>query len=406
MGALRQPQLTENSLRKPPEKERKAAATSLEKLRARTDYDKGEGWSALPHAAFVDLLKLSSGEVCLKFIWAINIALSSGSARTPKEAWDSWTEFRSTQEWADATASNVRDIQRQLAEMQERGMIGVKQVKNGTVKYSISLLYRKWGKLESYAIWKRRQVAAIDESLADETPDDEAPAAISKDAVVVSKPKRIAPGRASKAAKVNGGVSEFVIQNDSTCAVDCSSVLQSGRLVAIIKASAQATGELKAKTQCSPEVTSVKGEDKGKAERHACRALPANEGIPNTPTNEGSTISHPRAAELIKLFDPILAKSASWLLSGDSASLKAACEAVADCDHDFLVKFGVQRAERPVKSPLHVKTICAEALASWKASKVLTGAGLPTKEQIDAMCKRDEEALKKARAEVSQRYKK
>jgi hypothetical protein len=393
MNALRQRQLTEDSLRKPPDKERKAVSTSLEKLRARTDYDKGEGWSALPHAAFVDLLKLSSGEVCLRFIWAINIALSSVSARSPKEAWDSWTEFRSTQEWAEVTASNVRDIQRQLAEMQERGMIGVKQVKNGTVKYSISLLYRKWGKLESYATWKGRRVVAIDESAA-ELAEDEAPAEISKDAVhLTKKPQRIAPGRASRAVKVNVGVNSFKFQStDSRVDLIHDAVIQSGCLIVSVTSQ---KGESEAK-----------GEDKGNAERHACRALPANEGIKNTPTNEGSTISHPRAAELIKLFDPILAKSASRLLSGDSASLKAACEAVADCDHDFLVKFAVQRAERPVKSPLHVKTICAEALASWKASKVLTGAGLPTKEQIDAMCKRDEEALKKARAEVSQRYKK
>jgi hypothetical protein len=61
--------------------------------------------------------------------------------------------------------------------------------------------------------------------------------------------------------------------------------------------------------------------------------------------------------------------------------LVAACEAVGDCDHNFLVHFAVQRAERPVKSPLHVKTICAEALASWKASKVISGAGLPPETQ-------------------------
>jgi hypothetical protein len=368
MGALRQPQLTENSLRKPPEKERKAVATSLEKLRARTDYDKGEGWSALPHAGFVDLLKLSSGEVCLKFIWAINIALSSGSARSPKEAWDSWTEFRSTQEWADATASNVRDIQRQLAEMQERGMIGVKQVKNGTVKYSISLLYRKWGKLESYATWKGRRVVAIDESAA-ELAEDEAPAEISKDAVhLTKKPQRTAPGRASRAVRVNVGVNSFKFQStDSRVDLIHDAVIQSGCLIVSVTSQ---KGESEAK-----------GEDKGNAERHTCRALPANEGIKNTPTNEGSAISHPRAAELIKLFDPILSKSAARLLSGDSVSLKAACEAVADCDHDFLVKHAIDRAAREVKSPLHVRDICADALRDWRASKALDGAGIRRKRE-------------------------
>src|ERR1017187_9080736 len=137
MGALRQPRLSEDagSLRKPPQAETRKQLTPLEKLRARTDYDKGEGWSALPHAAFVDLLKLSSGEVCLKFIWAVNIALSSGSARSPREAWDAFTDFRSSQGWADSCASNVRDIQRQLSDLAERGMIAVKQIKaSGGVK--------------------------------------------------------------------------------------------------------------------------------------------------------------------------------------------------------------------------------------------------------------------------------
>jgi hypothetical protein len=120
-------------------------------------------------------------------------------------------------------------------------------------------------------------------------------------------------------------------------------------------------------------------------------------------------VNHPRAAELVKLFDPILARSASRLLSGDPDSLTAACLALADCDHDFLVHFAIQRAERPVKSPLHVKTICAEALASWKASKVLDGAGIkktPTRAEIDEMCRRDKEALKQKQAEVNRRYKK
>lgn len=376
MGALPQAR-PESALRKPPVSEKldkygRDPNSLPEQLRKR-----GEAWAPRPIAASADIHRLASGAVYYAFLDIVNV-LSLGRPHAPKEPWYEWTEPYSAQEFAEYIGANVRDVQRKISELESRGMIAVKTVKVGGVpKYAVSLLYSKWRALEDYAIWKRRQVAAIDESLADETPDDEAPAAISKDAVVVSKPKRIAPGRASKAAKVNSGVSEFVIQNDSTCAVDCSSVLQSGRLVAIIKASAQATGELKAKTQCSPEVTSVKGEDKGKAERHACRALPANEGIQNTHTNAGSTISHPRAAELIKLFDPILQNFGRRLLSGDSKALQRACEAVGDCDHDYLVKHAIDRAQRDVKSPLHVEDICTDALKSWRTSKVLDGAGLP-----------------------------
>jgi hypothetical protein len=55
-----------------------------------------------------------------------------------------------------------------------------------------------------------------------------------------------------------------------------------------------------------------------------------------------------------------------------------------------------------------VVAICTEALASWKASGVLEGAGLkvPTRAEIDEMCKRDMEKLRKGQAEINRRYKK
>jgi hypothetical protein len=89
-------------------------------------------------------------------------------------------------------------------------------------------------------------------------------------------------------------------------------------------------------------------------------------------------VEHARAAELVKLFDPILAGSHAAVLSNDPVSLRAACEAVADCDHDFLVKFVVQRASCPVKSPKHVARICGDALKSWQTG--VSAVGLPGSE--------------------------
>jgi hypothetical protein len=77
---------------------------------------------------------------------------------------------------------------------------------------------------------------------------------------------------------------------------------------------------------------------------------------------------------LVKLFDPILARSGARLLSGDSVSLRAACEAVADCDHNHLVKIAVDRAAREVRTPLHVKDICRDARESYDLSKVSGGS--------------------------------
>jgi len=64
-----------------------------------------------------------------------------------------------------------------------RGMIRAKMVKRG--EYAISLLYRDWQGLEDYAVWKRKQVVAIDEAPADEARMRNAP--ISKDAVRLFK---------------------------------------------------------------------------------------------------------------------------------------------------------------------------------------------------------------------------
>ena len=377
MGALRQPQLAEH-IRKPPARAEatpklnrygRDPSSELERLRARTNYETGDGWAAFPHAAFVDMLRLASGAVCWQFIAAVNVALSSGR-RSPKDAWVAWTEFKSSQEWADSCRANVRDVQRQISELQERGMIAVKQIKNGTVKYSISLLFSKWQGIEDYAIWRAAQVVPISKPRAE----------IKADAVrLTAKPQVVRAGRSSDVLKIETEATELSFQNNSlTVDAVFDAVVQSGRIV--VSATFK-TGEVKAK-----------GEEKGKPERHPCRALPLNEGIQNTPPSEGSTISHPRAAELVKLFDPILGASHAVPLSHDLKSLQSACEAVGDCDHDFLVKFAVQRAERPVKSPLHVQAICAEALASCKASKVLTGAGLPSMDDIKGMITKERAA--------------
>ena len=386
MGALRQPRLSEHTenLRKPPQTETKPPS-SLEKLRARTNYAKGEGWCAFPFAAFTDLLKLSSGEVCWRFIMAVNAALSSGS-RSPKEAWAAWTDERTSQEWADSCLVNVRDIQRQISELQARGMIAVKQVKKGTiVKYSVSLLYPKWGELEPYAVWKRAQVVAIDESLGEEV-EDEAPAVISKDAVrLTKKPQRIGPGRSSRAVAVNVGVSSFRFQSADT-KVDLlhDTVIQSGCLIVSVASQ---------KSECK-----AKGEENKNDTHVADIPTPGGSSIGETPRQSNNnrnlqsqppalTVDHPRAAELIKIFDPLLAAGHVALLSSDLSSLSSACSAIQDCDHNYLVKFAVQRAARKIGSPRSVVAICTEAAASERASKVLDGAGLQvaSKAEIDAL---------------------
>lgn len=198
MGALRQPRITEGSdLRKPPNSETDKFGRDKNSLPERLRL-RGDAWAPRPIAAEADLHRLASGAVYYAFISIVN-TLSLGRPRGPKEPWHEWTEPISAAEIAEYTGANVRDIQRKIAELKERGMIAVKTVQVGGVqKYEISLLYSKWRALDNYSVWKLRQVVPIDESQGQEV-EDETPVAIEKGAVrLTRKPQRVAPGRSSR----------------------------------------------------------------------------------------------------------------------------------------------------------------------------------------------------------------
>jgi len=80
MNALRQRQLTEDSLRKPPDKERKAVSTSLENFGREPIMTKGR----LVGSASCGLCrspKAIQWEVCLRFIWLLILPCP----RSPRE---------------------------------------------------------------------------------------------------------------------------------------------------------------------------------------------------------------------------------------------------------------------------------------------------------------------------------
>lgn len=355
MGALRQPRIAEPG-RKPPAAETRKLdrygrdpESLSERLRAQTDYAADTGFSPLYHAMLADLPRLVGSLVGVYLITHV-LRLTAGQNRklscTPISAAD----------LAELCRANVRDIQRQLSEMKERGLIDFKLVKAGGVKYSISLLLSKWRELEDYSVWKRRQIVVIDELEDDETADDEAPAEISKDSVPVyltKKPQAVRPGRASRAVKVSVGVKELSFQNDSP-AVDAafSAVVTSGRLV--VSATFK-SGEGEAK-----------GERKANAERHTCREVPANGGITNPPTKR---VSHPRAAEVVNLFDPLLQRHGGRLLSPDTAALATACAELGNLPHDVLVHWVMKpggRGSRAIAGPRAVAAIIRECRLNWE----------------------------------------
>lgn len=333
-----------------------------EKLRGRSNLDKQTGFSPLFDAVLADLPRLSSGHVCDMLVLVINM-LSYGRYRDqgPRHV---ATLPVSTQELSEYCRCSVRDVQRQLVELESRGMIACKLVRNGAVKYAISLLYARWRELEDYAVWKRRQVVDIDSVSDDDEPDDTEPLEISREAVELFKrPAAVRPGRASRPARVTVGVREVVCQNDSaTVDAAFTAVVQSGRL--IVCASLK-TGEQVAK-----------GEDKGNAERHTRRLIPPNEG---SSKKRSKSESNPLKCKIASLFDPILQRCGARLLSPDQTALDKACAEIGAMSYEYLESFMFQRdasvlggcrAERAIKAPIHVVAIIREARQNWEAAQI------------------------------------
>jgi hypothetical protein len=264
---------------------------------------------------------------------------------------------------------DVRTVERELAALDKRGLAEIKRPAKGEI--TARLLYRTWEALPDY----KSAVATMPEPDTDvvvdpEKVDETKPG---NQRVTGRKPVRAAAGSMSKVFPVTTGVRGFRYKVTGPVDMEFTCVVQAGEILVDSKVPDDFLQKLEKQSGRSNGIN-----ENTSIPRHGCRG--ESETIP---TNAGSTIptkktvDHPRAAELVKLFDPILAQSAARLLSGDAASLRSACAAVADCDHNFLVKIAVERSAREVKSPAMVAAICRDALASWKASKVLDGAGLP-----------------------------
>jgi hypothetical protein len=380
MGALRQPRPAE-PVRKQPVSEKldkygRDPNSLAEKLRNRTDYATGEGWAPFPHAVLADLPRLSSGAICTTFVLVCNM-LSLGRPRKSGQPWHEWTEPISKSDLAELCSCDEKGIQRQISELSERKMIEVESIRNGTgAKYRIRLLYSTWQGLDDYAVWKRKQVVAIDEALEDTAAEDEAAPAVSSEAVQVFKsPAIVKRGRASKVKKLPTSVNAFIFQNDSNLDASCSAVIQSGCLVVSAKLS---KGE-----------TEAKGENKANASGHGCpegfassSPLPANGGSKNPIPR------HPRADEIVKLFDPLLQASGSLLLSFDPKALQLACAELGNMPQDVLLHLVMReggRGSRSITSPRVVASIVKECRENWERSghlPAVKGSMVPKKQSF------------------------
>jgi hypothetical protein len=331
-----------------------------ERLRASSDYDAEKGYAPLFHAFLSDWPRLASGQTS----WALRdvvLCKSLGRSVRKGEPRPACTAPLLVSDLAALCRCDVRSIERELAGWHARKVARVTPEGKGVV--SIELLYRTWEALPDY---KNVVDISTGAPVEDETVDDQK--AKEHTRIELTKvPLPCKAGGRSKGVKVDCGIKTFHLVNASVVDLDITAMVQAGDLVITTKVPddwLQKAAKREAASNGFNELDS--------ASRHGRPSVPGN----TVTRKPGNTVTHPRASELVALFDPLLAASAARLLSGDPRSLQAACQAVGDCDHNFLVKVAVMRSASRIKTPLHVKDICADALASWKAS-LLPGAKLP-----------------------------
>jgi hypothetical protein len=310
-------------------------------LRRRTDYAKDTGYSPLYHAALAELPRLSGGTVCTHFLLMLNM-LSYGRPDKPAKGRHVWTEPVTLEYLAELCRCHLRDIQRQVANLGKataknpdgRGLVQVKAHRRG--EYSFRLLYEEWAKLPDY-VAPSCKVVSIEEPEA----DDEETIEVSREAVrLLRRPQKIRGGKACRAIGFKVGVKDMRIQHKGSSPLIVDAVVDVGGRLIIN--------------------TEIEGEAEANAKRHGCRDTAA------------APAAHPKAAELVKVFDPLLEKWGSRLLSGDGAALDRACRELGDMPLAFLTQWLMDgdkaRGTRSISGPKVVASIVREAVVNWRAS--------------------------------------
>ena len=361
-------------------------------MRDSSDYDTGVGYGPFFHAFLADWPRLCSGYISAMLLNVV-VCKSLGRSVRKGEPRATCTQPIAVEDLArlcgaDYGRCDVRSIERELKSWHERKIAHVKKEGKGLV--SIELLYRGWEALPNY---KSIVDIGTGKPVEDEPTDGDEKAKEHTRIELTKSPVACKAGGRSKGVKIDCGVQQFHLVNPSPVDLEITAMVLSGDLGITIKVPDEWLQNAAKRAAVSNDSNNLDS-----SPRH---------GRPSIPSNVGSTIpakkivDSPRAAELCKLFDPILARSASRLLSGDSSSLLAACEAVGDCDHDFLVHFVVRRASSPIKTPLHVKVICRDARASYDASKSSRGPhDVATKEEIQALIEKERAARLKGKHDL------
>ena len=379
MGSLAQP--------KPPESKRPVSVR--DRWRAKTNYGAKRitGFAPITFAMVAEIGRLTNGKAT-QLLYVI-LAASLGQIVAKDEAFKESAADLRTGDLAELCGCDERTIQRELGDLKQRKLILWEQTKKGV--NSITPLFRSWKSLSDY---KPAPVLEPDPEPEDEPVQDD-PAQNAKQTVQITKdPVFVRAGRKSKRFPVVCGVSDFECEVKGTLDAECSAVVKDGVLRVTLEA------KWDGKTLGNATLQQKGIEEKP---RHGCRISPNEQRGKQTKgerRNEGENVSqlHPRAAELCKLFDPLILKWCGKTLSGDSQALLKACSAIGDTPGDVLVsELMKERAGREIK-PLHVAAICKEIEHNWKAGKGLPRKKDLTREDIDAMIAAERKALREKRS--------
>jgi hypothetical protein len=334
-------------------------STRSEQLRVSSDYGKETGYAPFYHSFWADIPRLTSGNSCTILIGVL-WDMSAGRGMKKGQPRPEWSVSLRVEDLAQICRCDVRTIERELAALDKRGLAEIRRPGKGEVE--ARLKYRDWEALPDYqsSVVKMPEPEAVDES----KPENQR--------VTGNKPVRLAAGALSKAFPVSCGVKTFRHKAEGPVDMEFTCVVQAGELLVVSRFPDDWREKVANAIPWSNGIN-----ENASFPRHGCREEAAKVERKSVAEKSPPAVQHPRAAELHRIFDPVLAHSGASLLSMDSSrkfSLEA-CQKIEDCDHDYLARFVANRSK--IKSVLAVPDICAAALASWKASKLLTAAGLP-----------------------------
>jgi hypothetical protein len=251
--------------------------------------------------------------------------------------------------------TDKRTIDRDIKYLESSGMAQVRHSIRGTV--SIRLMYRDWQKLPDYAPPDRPEPLPADQP---ETPKETFN--------LVKFPQPVKAGQFSERVKVACPVSFFRFQAAGAVDLAFTALVKGGEfLVTSREVVLQRNSQGEEQAKAPSGISKLDGQS-----RHECLNVPKFSTGQSEEKAKGRTIGeHPRAGELAKLVDPILLRSCGRSLSADTVAFNQALDALGDLPHDFLVKFVIQRAERPISSPKVCASILKEARANWQKAEAL-----------------------------------